>query len=434
MSTATDPMREPLSPSAELGLRARLVAQRAFTWGAAHLGDPLAKLLLAPWRDDPYPVYERLRTQGPLVRSRLGTWAATTHETCDAILRDRRFGVRTSGGEWNDPTITDVDLQLSLLELDPPDHTRVRRLAAPSFRVRRIESFRGRIAAIADELLDEALERGEFDVIRDFASPLPIRIIAELLDLPAVDTRRLAEHGAVLGGSLDGVRSPKHLRRMRESAAALDALFAEVIEQRRRFPGDDVLSDLVTARDDDRLGARELQQLCHLLLVAGFETTVNLIGNGTLALLERPAQFDALRDEPGLARGVVEETLRWDPPVQATVRIAHEPVEVAGRQLRENAMVLVLLGSAGRDPAAHTDPARFDITREDRGDHLAFSSGIHYCLGAPLARLEAEVAFEALAARLPEPRRAGQLTRRPTTILHGLSSLPVNAGHAPISR
>ena len=431
--TDTDPMREPLSPSAELGLRARLVAQGAFTRVAAHLGDPLAKLLLAPWRDDPYPLYEGLRGQGPLVRSKLGTWAATTHATCDAVLRDRRFGVRTSRGEWHDPTMAGVDLQLSLLELDPPDHTRVRRLAAPAFRPRKIESFRDRIAAIADDLLDEALERGELDVIRDFASPLPIRVIAELLDLPAVDTGRLAEHGAVLGGSLDGIRSPKHLRRMRESSAALDALFDEVIEQRRRSPGQDVISELVTARDDERLGAEELQQLCHLLLVAGFETTVNLIGNGTLALLRNPAQFDALRDDPGLARGVVEETLRWDPPVQATVRIAHEPVELAGHQLPQDAMVLALLGSAGRDPAAHTDPSRFDITREDRGEHLAFSSGIHYCLGAPLARLEAEVAFGVLAARLPEPRQAGPLTRRPTTILHGLNSLPVNAGHAPTS-
>lgn len=432
MSITAGPRREGSNPLAELGLHLRLFGQNATTWTLARLGDPVARLMHAPWRDDPYPVYDHLRAQGPLVRSRLGLRAATTHEVCDQILRDHRFGVRTSDGRHGEPTAEAADFQLSLLELDPPEHSRLRRLAAPAFRPRKLEGYRQRVEQTADELLDQALARPEFDLIRDFASPLPIRVISELLGLPPVDTHRLARHGAVLGGALDGIRSPKHLRRMRESSAELEELFAGLIEHRRDHPGTDIVSDLVTAVDDDRLSAAELLQLCDLLLVAGFETTVNLIGNGALALLEHPQQFRTLGERPELARGAVEETLRWDPPVQATARIAHEPVELAGQHLRTDSMVLVLLAGAGRDPAVHSEPERFDMTRGS--EHLAFSSGIHYCLGAPLARMEAEVAFACLATRLPELHRVGKLTRRPTTILHGLSSLPVAPGRSAAPR
>lgn len=413
-----------------LALDARLVLQGAAVTAAAWLGDPMARLLRRPWRDDPYPVYADLRSRGPLVPSRLGGWLATTHATCEQVLRDRRFGVRTSDGSYGDPTAAAVDLDLSLLELDPPDHTRLRRLAAPGFRPRRLARYSERVAETADELLDRAVARGRFDVVRDFAAQLPIRVICELLALPPLDTDRLAHHGRVLAGALDGITSPRHLRQLRESYAELGVLFRELIEQRRRVPGDDLVSDLAGALDDDRLTADELVGLCSLLLVAGFETTVNLIGNGTLALLEHPRQWEALCDDPDLAVGVVEETLRWDPPVQATMRIAQEPVEVAGRRLAADTPVLTLLGSAGRDPAVHDRPDVFDITRPDRAEHLAFSSGIHYCLGAPLARLEGEIAFRCLATRLPGLRRAGSARRRPTAIIHGLTSLPVTTGKA----
>ncbi|MEV0085971.1 cytochrome P450 [Saccharopolyspora sp. NPDC050642] len=409
---------------AEWSLRTRLLAQGALTWLFAVRGDPMARLLHAPWRDDPYPLYRQMRERGPLVRSKLGVLVATTHQLCDEVLRDRRFGVRTSDGSYGDPTAAAVDLQLSLLELDPPDHSRLRKLAAPAFRPRRLETYRERIEQIAHDLLDRAAERREFDVVRDFAGPLPIRVICELLGLPPLDAQRLAHHGTVLAGALDGVRSARQLRQMRESFGELDAMFTGLIEQRRAEPGEDIVSDLVTALDQDKLTGTELVQLCDLLLVAGFETTVNLIGNGTLALLQHPEQWDLLRADPGMASAVVEETLRWDPPVQVTMRIAHEPVELAGRRLRADTPVLAVLASAGRDPAVHDDPDRFDITRPDRGDHLAFSSGIHYCLGAPLARLEAEIAFRCLATRLPGLRRAGAVVRRPTSIIHGLSALP----------
>ncbi|GAA4855265.1 cytochrome P450 [Saccharopolyspora cebuensis] len=414
----------------ELALAGRLVAQSAVVGAFARLGDPGARLMRSPWRADPYPLYEQLRAQGPVVRSRLGTLLATTHQVCDEMLRDRRFGVRTSDGSYGDPTAAAVDLQLSLLELDPPDHTRLRRLAAPAFRPRRLAVHRERIEGIAHELLDAALARGGFDLIRDFASPLPIRVICSLLGLRGLDADRLAAHGTVLARALDGVRSPVHLRQMRASFAELDALFTGLIPRRREDPGDDLLSDLVTALDDEQLTAVELVRLADLLLVAGFETTVNLIGNGALALLHHPDQWAALVDDPGLAPAVVEETLRWDPPVQMTMRIAHEDLELGGRPVRADTPVLALLGSAGRDPAVHDRPERFDLARDTRGEHLAFSSGIHYCLGAPLARMEAECAFRALAERVPELRRAGALRRRPTSIIHGLAALPVRAGRA----
>lgn len=423
----TTTARADIGPLHELTLRARLLTHGAATWTLARTGDPIARLLHSPWRDDPYPVYEQLRARGPLVRSRLGVWAASDYEVCDEVLRDRRFGVRTTDGAYGDPTAAAIDLQLSLLELDPPDHTRLRRLAAPAFRPRKLETHRQLIEDTAYELLDQALASGDFDLVRDFASPLPIRVICGLLGLPPVEAGELSRHGAVLGGALDGIRSPAQLRRMRESAAKLDALFTDLIEQRKRRPGEDIVSDLVNALGEDRLSGTELVQMCDLLLVAGFETTVNLIGNGALALLEHPDQWAELCAAPELAGSAVEETLRWDPPVQATMRIAHEPVRIAGADLDADAPVLGLLGAAGRDPAVHPDPARFDITRDDRGDHLAFSSGIHYCLGAPLARMESEIAFRCLATRLPELHRAGVPKRRPTTIIHGLSSLPVTA-------
>ncbi|QGK72359.1 cytochrome P450 [Allosaccharopolyspora coralli] len=415
----------------EAALRFRLVANNAATWSAAVSGDPTARLLHSPWRESPYPIYERLRSSGPLVRSKLGLVTATTHETCRAVLRDRSMGVRPESGP--DPLGELDELDLSLLKLDPPDHTRLRKLAAPAFRARRLAALRESVESIAHDLVDRATRRGEFDLMRDVALPLPIRVITALLDLRDVDTPTLARHGSALASSLDGVRGPRQLRAVRRADAAFHAMFTDLMEQRRRAPGDDVVSDLVHAHDDEQVTADELVALCRLLLVAGFETTVNLIGNGTLALLRHPEQWAALRDDPGLAPSAVEEVLRWDGPVQSSARIAHETVEIGGRRLRKGTLVLVLLGSAGRDPAAHSDPDRFDITREE-SEHLAFSHGAHYCLGAPLARMEGDLAFRVLADWLPNLTLAGRPRQRRTTVLRGLRTLPVASGAVPAPR
>lgn len=420
------PAREVSSAGSELGLRLRLAGQKVVTRFFAQTGDPFARLVCPPWRADPYPHHAALRAKGPVVRTRFGVHAVTTHALCEEVLRDRRFGVRNSDGEYADPTAASVDLQLSLLEQDPPDHSRLRKLAAPAFRPRRMAEFRERIAAIADELLAEVPGRGVFDVVHDFATPLPVRVICELMGMPSLETERLARHGRILSGALDGVQSARQLHRMRESYAAMDALFDELIEQRRNHPGDDIVSDLLAAVDEDRLTGRELVQLCTLLLVAGFETTVNLIANGTKALLEHPEQWERLKADPSLASAVVEETLRWDPPVQLTARVTHEPVTLGEHHLPADTLVVLLLASAGRDSAAHEDPDTFDITRPRTSDHLAFSSGIHYCLGAPLARLEGEIAFRALSTHLPNltPHPTRSPTPRPTTVIHGCKTLP----------
>ncbi|MEU2347261.1 cytochrome P450 [Modestobacter sp. NPDC049651] len=427
----------------DAGLGLRIGALRAGGLALAVGGDRVARLLHRPWRLDPYPVYRDLRTAqaaagGSPVRSRTGISAVATHATCEAVLRDRRFGVRLADGrrrmEDRDAGGAAADLfepvDLSLLTLDPPDHDRLRRLAQPAFAPRRLARYRAVTEDVTAGLLDQALARGRreggFDLVRDLASPLPITVISALLDVPAVDQERFARWGRALGSALDGVRSPAHLRQLTATTAELRELFGALLEQRRRAPGEDVVSALATAVDEDAATADEALALAQLLLVAGFETTTNLIGSAVRALLGTPGQWAALADDPSLAGAAVEETLRFDPPVQLTARVAHEDAEVGGAVVRRDGGVLVLLAAAGRDPAAHPDPDRFDLHREQTTPHLAFSSGVHYCLGAPLARLEGEVALRVLAERAPRLRALGRPVPRVATVLRGPLRFPVS--------
>jgi len=422
-----------LTADAVLGLR--IGALRAGGMALAVRGDRVARLLHRPWRTDPYPVFAELRAAqaaGGPVRSRTGLTALATHASVESVLRDRRFGVRLSdggsrlgdGGE-DGSLLEPVDL--SLLTLDPPDHTRLRRLAQPAFAPRRLEHYRSVAERVTGELLDAALARGRFDLVRDLASPLPITVIAALLDVPDVDSERFARWGRALGSSLEGVRSPAHARELAQATEDLRALFADLLEQRRADPGEDVVSTLAQAVDGGRATADEVLALAQLLLVAGFETTTNLIGNAVQALHRTPGQWDALVADPSLAAAAIEETLRYDPPVQLTARFAHEDLEVDGAPVRKDSGVLLLLASANRDPAVHVDPDRFDLHREQTVPHLAFSGGVHYCLGAPLARLEGEVALRLLAERAPRLRPAGRPVPRVATVLRGPLSLPVRA-------
>jgi cytochrome P450 len=260
-----------------------------------------------------------------------------------------------------------------------------------------------------------------------FAAPLPIAVISDLLGVPATHAEDFARWGATIGTALDGVKGVRHLRALLAANAGLERMFQELFEVRRREPSDDVVTRILEA-EGEGVAPAEMVPLCVLLFIAGFETTVNLISNGVMALLDHPDQWAALRADPSLAGGTVEEVLRFDPPVQRTGRIAHSDVDLDGTLVRRGEFVVTLLGAANRDPAVYDDPARFDITRTLPVEHLAFSSGIHYCVGQPLARLEATIAFAALAERAPELRRAGRMVPRNAATIRGPLRLPVAVG------
>jgi hypothetical protein len=389
--------------------------------------DPMALLKLRPGRADPYAIYDRLRAKGTLVPTRLGNLASTSHRVCRSVLRDRRFGITTFDGT-NSADAAGKDL--TFLEMNPPDHTRLRRLVQPAFSPKAVATYRSRIDRTVGGLLDQAAGAGEFDLVPAFAAPLPIAVITDLLGVPDAKAEDFARYGATIGSALDGIRSMRHAAQLQASNTALQELFEHLFELRRQDPQDDIVSRLVAA-EGDQIQPGEMRPMCVLLLVAGFETTVNLIGNCVLALLDHPEQWEALCADPErLAPRAVEETLRFDPPVQRTVRAALEPLELEGRAIPKDQQVVTLLGAANRDPEVYDRPDVFDMHRDGIADHLAFSSGIHYCIGQPLALLEATTAVQMLAERMPGLSRAGEVVRRNATTIRGPIRLPVRAGAA----
>lgn len=384
--------------------------------------DLLSQLHLPVGRADPHAVYERMRQQGPVLPTRLGNLSTTSYPVCEQVLRNRAFAV-------NDPAAPrpgEDMLDLSLLALNPPEHTRLRRLAAPAFTPRRMAGYEALVETSIDRLLDKVAGKSDFDLVSAFASPLPIAVITSMLGL-ADEPDRLRRVGATVASALDGVNSLRHALQLFLADREMQASFATLLERAAREPGDDLASVLL-AQQGDQITSAELSSLVGLLLLAGFETTVNAIGNGVRALLTNREQWEQLVDDPSLAPVVVEEVLRYDPPVQQTARVllsASEPVELAGVPVLPGQWLVVMLAAANRDPEVFTDPGRFDIGRNNAGEHLAFSGGIHYCLGAALARMELIAAFRALAVRFPKLRLAGPVVMRPGTTLRGPRRLPV---------
>jgi cytochrome P450 len=389
----------------------------------AHVrGDLFSRLILPNGHTDPYEIYEEMRARGPMLPTRLGNYSTTSHRLCNEVLRNRKFGVSPIDG--SEDLANQAGLDLSLLELNPPDHTRIRRLAAPAFTPRRMAGYAGLVDQAIRELLDECEREGEFDLMSSFASPLPIAVVTHLLGLPN-DPERFRRLGSTIARALDGIWSLGQARTLAAADAELRTTFAELLEQRAAEPGDDLVSALVS-EEGRAITPAELSALVRLLLIAGFETTVNAIGNGMRWLLTDREQWELLVADPGRAAAVAEEVLRFDPPVQQTARVAHEPIQVGEVLVAPNQWVITLLAAANRDPEAYPEPRRFNLLRESPVEHLAFSGGIHYCLGSPLARLELTQALRALAERFPTIRQTASITMRPGTTLRGPLRFPVS--------
>lgn len=400
--------------------------------------DPVANILKAETRADPYPVWAEMRRRGPIFRSPTGMWATASHDTASRILRDQRFSSSPTHQKGYQAITSTLESDLpdhpgpetSLLTMDPPDHTRIRRLVSSAFSPRAIAALEPWIRQRTGDLLD-ALDPSGFDLIEALAYPLPMGVICHLLGVPAEDQERFKEWGRLIVTTLEPVFDPVIGNEEGIAAeAALRAYFEELISERRDHPDDTLLSAMIAAEEEgDRLSFEELVSTCVLLLVAGFETTVNLIGNGTRALIDAPTEWRRLSADPTLVPGAVEELLRYDSPVQATSRIATEDVALdGGVHLAAGDQVIVAVGGANRDPAAFTDPDTLDVGRPEANRHLSFSLGIHHCLGAALARLEGRVAFEELTRRFGPPELTGEPSRRQLLVLRGFEHLPVRAG------
>jgi pimeloyl-[acyl-carrier protein] synthase len=385
---------------------------------------------------NPYPVYHQLRTMAPVWKSPFGAWVLTRYDDVFHVLRDPRFGRRGfepmlravfAGADSVEP---EQGYVTSMLFRDPPDHTRLRALVQKAFTPRVVEALRPRIQAIVDDLLARVRDARAMDVIADLAYPLPVIVICEMLGVPTEDRDTFREWSLAIARALDAIGvpgDPEIAERGRAARKKLTAYFRDgLIPERRKHPREDLLSALIAVEEQgDRLTTGELLATCNLLFVAGHETTVNLIGNGLLALLRHADEFRTLREDPSLIESAIEELLRYDGPVQRTGRIPNADVEIGGQTIPKGDLVMALLGAANRDPAHFPDPDRLDFRRADNR-HLAFGWGIHFCLGAPLARLEGQIAIGTVAARLPKLALATDAPRwRPATTLRGLEALPV---------
>jgi cytochrome P450 len=394
------------------------------------------------WASDPFPLYADLRRRAPIHRNDLGFWVVARHADCLAVLRDRRAssdslnvavermpqGLRTPVGE-DDPIAAAMIEMRPFLFRDPPDHTRLRGLVSKAFTPKVVESLRTRTQQVVDELLDAALDAGRVDLLEAFAYPLPVRVICDLLGVPAEDQDRFKDWSDALARGLDPdfLLTQEVIDARSEAVLQFSQYFFELLADRRRAPGEDLLSRLVQAEDGGTvLSEAEMLSTCILLLVAGHETTVNLISGGTLALLRHSDQMERFRTDPGVHRSGVEEMLRYVSPVQLTGRALTEDCEFGGVEFAAGDFAMLLIASGNHDPEQFEDPERFDVTRTPN-NHLGFGFGIHHCLGAPLARMEAQVALTSLVRRAPGlALTVEDVTYKTNVVLRGMESLPVS--------
>src|SRR5262245_43027452 len=383
---------------------------------------------------DPYPFYRRLREAAPVARTPQGFWLITRYEDANFALRDKRFGKdfvanmeRRYGGPaaLSEPAI--ASLSHTMLVLDPPDHNRLRGLVNKAFTARRVADMRPRIKALVDQQLDRVIDKGGMDVIRDLAHRLPVIVICDMLGIPEDHRAPFLVGSGVNGRILDPVPMTRQEMDQANLATQMAGVyFEQLCELRRREPRDDLTTELVRAEEaGDKLSAEELQANIGLLFGAGHETTTNLIGNGLLALHRNRDQWERIKADPSLIPNAVEELLRYDSSVQLTGRVTTGEVQVGGVTLGPKESIVILLGAANRDPAQYAEPDRLDVARPNVRP-LSFGGGIHHCLGAQLARLEAELAFTALVERLPKlelPEKDTPAWRTSFT-LRGLSRLP----------
>jgi len=392
-------------------------------------GETVARLVTPKGLANPYPIYEELLADGGIYQAkRFGVWMVSSHRLVSAAVRDERLSVDNRLIPGNDTTpgehFSDHEM---ILRMDPPDHTRIRRLVGKAFSPKAIAGLRPRIEEISAGLVDRV--GPSFDLIGDYAVPLTVRVICDILGVADDRWRDFRAWGDNVTKAMGVMVSRADARSAEEAINELARFLTDHIEHKRRDPGPDLLSAMIAAEEEgDRLSDRELLANTFLILLAGFETTVNLIGNGTVALLGARDQWEKLGADPTLLPNAIEELLRFDSPVQFTGRNVADDMEFAGVPMTKGTQVMIILGAANNDPAVFDEPRRLDITRANARDHVGFSSGPHYCLGASLARLEAEVAFRDLTSRFEDLRIARRPVRKRTDVLRGYERVDVTVG------
>lgn len=413
------------------------------SYGAKH-GEMQGRLIADPAvRADPGGFADELREHGTIVRGR-AAWLTADHAVAHQLLRSDDFSVTAIGKTLPGPLgwleqKTTVKGRLhpllppSMLSVEPPEHTRYRKTVSSVFTTRAVAALRERVEQAAVALLDgiEAGPTDRVDVVDAYCAQLPVTVIGDILGVPDHDRPRILEFGELAAPSLDIGLSWDQYLRVERGLDGFNTWLAQHLGHLKRHPGDDLMSQIIAAGDDGtRLDDEELRATAGLVLAAGFETTVNLLGNGIRILLEHPDQLAMLRDDPELWPGAVEEILRLESPVQLSARLARVDTEVAGRAVAAGELVILYLAGANRDPKVFDDPHRFDVTRGNAGKHLSFSGGRHFCLGAALARAEGEVGLRAFFDRYPDARLAGDGSRRDTRVLRGWATLPITLGEA----